>query len=142
MVGKNPRKRFEAVLAGKSEKGIRLLDKMYQRVFESIIPKDERRQEVIPIFCSVMGQILASLEPLHCSASNEMRQHFPLPDECDEVEEVIRPLGSLVTGTTDPQIPVRPLHASFYDFLTDKSRSKTFFVGDSEALPRLGTSPS
>jgi len=137
MVGQNPRKRFEAVLAGKSEKGIRLLDKMYQRILEGIIPEDERRQEVIPIFCSVMGQILASLEPLPCSALNEMRQHFPQADECDEVEEVIRPLGSLLTGTTDPQILVRPLHASFYDFLTDKSRSKTFFVDVSLARRNL-----
>jgi hypothetical protein len=37
-------------------------------------------------------------------------------------------MGSLVTGTADPQTSIRPLHASFYDFPTDKSRSGKFFV--------------
>ena len=136
MVGQDPRKRVEAVLAGTSDEGARLLDNMYRRILEDIIP-EHKRQDAIPIFCSVMGQILVSLEPLPCSALNEMRRHFPLADECEEVEVVIRPLGSLVTGTTDPQIPVRPLHASFYDFLTDESRSKMFFVDVSLAQRNL-----
>lgn len=37
-------------------------------------------------------------------------------------------MGSLVTGTTDLLTPIRPLHTSFYDFLTDKARSDKFFV--------------
>ncbi|KIK46091.1 hypothetical protein CY34DRAFT_76678 [Suillus luteus UH-Slu-Lm8-n1] len=37
-------------------------------------------------------------------------------------------LGSLVSGTSDLHTPIRPLHASFYDFLTDESRSQDFFV--------------
>jgi hypothetical protein len=91
------------------------------------MPEDDRR-DAIPIFRSVMGQILASLEPLSITVLNVMRKHFPRPGERHKVDQVICPLGSLVTGTTDPQIPVRPLHASFYDFLTDQSRSNTFFI--------------
>ena len=56
-----------------------------------------------------------------------MRQHFPCEDERYDVNLVIGKLGSLVTGT-DSTAPVRPLHASFYDFLTDKSRSNEFFI--------------
>jgi len=56
-----------------------------------------------------------------------MRQHFPCEDEHYDVNLVIGKLGSLVTGT-DSTAPVRPLHASFYDFLTDKSRSSEFFI--------------
>jgi len=136
-LGQNPRKRFEAVLAGRSEKGTHLLDQMYRRILERIICEDERRQEAILIFCSVMGQVIASLEPLPCTALAAMRQHFPLASDHYQVEDVIRRLGSLVTGTTDSQIPVRPLHASFYEFLTDKSRSNTFFVDVSLARKNL-----
>jgi len=132
MVGEDSQERFDALLAGKSEKGIHLLDDMYLRILG-----DERRKVDIPIFCSVMGQIIASLEPLPCTALTAMRQHFPLPVDRRKVEQVIRPLGSLVTGTTDPHIPVRPLHASFYDFLTDKTRSNTFFVDVSLAQSNL-----
>ncbi|KAG6330302.1 hypothetical protein ID866_8788 [Astraeus odoratus] len=37
-------------------------------------------------------------------------------------------MGSLLTGATDCFIPIRPLHASFYDFLTDEKRSGPFFI--------------
>ncbi|OJA13993.1 hypothetical protein AZE42_04602, partial [Rhizopogon vesiculosus] len=57
-----------------------------------------------------------------------MRQRFPQVDSDYNVDDVIRPMGSLITGTVDSQIPIRPLHISFYDFLTDKSRSDKFFI--------------
>jgi len=136
MVGQDPQERFEAALAGKSEKGIHLLDKMYRLILGDIMP-DERRQVAIPIFCSVMRQIIASLEPLPRTALNAMRQHFPLAVDRRKVELVICPMGSLVTGTTDPRIPVRPLHASFYEFLTDETRSNAFFVDVSSAESNL-----
>ncbi|KAG2753294.1 WD40 repeat-like protein [Suillus brevipes Sb2] len=126
-VGLGPADRFDAVVTGTSETGTRLLDMMYTRIMEEIMPKHEHR-EAIPVFCSVMGQILASLEPLPMPALKAMRLHFPDRRNRYNVEDVIRSLGSLVTGVTDPQTPIRPLHASFYDFLTDKSRSHDFFI--------------
>ncbi|KAG2738391.1 WD40 repeat-like protein, partial [Suillus brevipes Sb2] len=126
-VGLSPADRFDAVVAGTSETGTRLLDMMYARILEEIVPKNERR-EAMPVFCSVMGQILASLEPLPMPALKVMRLHFPDGRSHYNVENVIRSLGSLMTNITDPQTPIRPLHASFYDFLTDKSRSHDFFV--------------
>ncbi|KAG2747110.1 WD40 repeat-like protein [Suillus brevipes Sb2] len=126
-VGLSPAGRFDAVVAGTSETGTRLLDMMYARILGEIMPKHEHR-EAIPVFCSVMGQILASLEPLPMPALKVMRLHFPDGRSHYDVEDVIRSLGSLVTSVTDPQTPIRPLHASFYDFLTDKSRSHDFFV--------------
>ncbi|OAX30999.1 hypothetical protein K503DRAFT_815941 [Rhizopogon vinicolor AM-OR11-026] len=37
-----------------------------------------------------------------------------------------------MTGTVDSWTPIRPLHASLYDFPTDKSRSDKFFIDVSE----------
>jgi hypothetical protein len=135
-VGLGPADRFDAVVAGTSEKGTRLLDVMYARILREILPEDERR-EAMPVFYSVIGQILASFEPLPMPAFKTMRLHFPGPRNRYNVEDVIRSLGSLVTGVTDPQTPIRPLHASFYDFLTDKSRSHDFFVDRSLAQSDL-----
>jgi len=126
-VGLDPNERFEAVVEGTSAKGTRLLDNMYRRILEEIMPEDER-EEGIAVFRSVMGQILASLEPLSITALKAMRHHFPHDNRYD-VEKVIRTLSSLVTGSA--YSPIRPLHASFYDFLTEKSRSNTFFVDSS-----------
>ncbi|KAG2337995.1 WD40 repeat-like protein [Suillus weaverae] len=126
-VGMDPKGRFNAVVAGVSAKGTRLLDDMYKRVLADIMPEDER-EEGMPIFRSVMGQILASLEPLPMPALTTIRLHFP-EETCDyKMDRVIGPLGSLLTGTSDSHTPIRPLHASFYDFLTDESRSHDFFV--------------
>jgi hypothetical protein len=129
----HPMVRFQAVIAGTSSKGTRLLDDMYDRILQSIIPQDEH-EELIPVFRSMMGQILASLEPLSITALTAMRQHFPLASDHYEVEQVIRSLGSLVTGTTDSHTPIRPLDASFYDFLTDESQSNTFLIGPLASL--------
>ncbi|KAJ8597149.1 hypothetical protein M405DRAFT_780480 [Rhizopogon salebrosus TDB-379] len=131
-VGRGSKSRFEAVVsqaAGKETpvKGTRLLDDMYRCVLGEILPEEDR-EEAIPLFCSVMGQILASQEPLPKAALTAMRSHFPRMDSRYTVDDVIGPMGSLVTGTGDSQTPIRPLHASFYDFLTDKSRSDKFFI--------------
>ena len=45
---------------------------------------------------------------------------------------VLRFLGPLLSGVTDCTVPVRPLHASFSDFLTDQSRSGDYFVAESD----------
>jgi len=134
-VGPRPRTRFDALIAGTSEKGTRLLDVMYRLVLKESMPEDERK-EAIPFFCSVMRQILVLSEPLPTTALTAMRQHFPSEDERYDVNDVIGKLGSLVTGT-DSTAPVRPLHASFYDFLTDKSRSNEFFIDTSLATSDL-----
>ncbi|OJA13985.1 hypothetical protein AZE42_04595, partial [Rhizopogon vesiculosus] len=128
-VGWGPMKHFDVVI-GKAAvdkrpvKGTHLLDEMYQHVLEEIIPDED----AIPLFQSVMGQILASREPLPKTALTSMRQRFPHVDGDYTVDDVIRAMGSLMTGTVDSQTPIRPLHASFYDFLTDKSRSDKFFI--------------
>jgi len=135
IVGPPPRRRFDALVAGTSGKGTHLLDDMYRLVLKESMPEDQR-EDAIPFFCSVMRQILVLSEPLPTTALNAMRQNFPCEDERYDVNLVIGKLGSLVTGT-DSTAPVRPLHASFYDFLTDKSRSNEFFIDASLATSDL-----
>ncbi|KAG2064689.1 WD40 repeat-like protein [Suillus decipiens] len=126
-IGLGPIERFNDVCTGISGTGTQLLDDMYERILTDIIPVKERRQ-AIPVFRSVMGQILASSEPLPMSALTAMRRNFSSAQGRYEVDWVVGPLSSLLSGTTDPHTPIRPLHASFYDFLTDESRSGHFFV--------------
>jgi hypothetical protein len=125
--GVEPMDRFEDLTAGTSESitGAHLLDDMYRRTLSKLIPMDEK---AISRVRSVIAQILGSFEPLSMSALTEMRLCFlGVAGKCN-VKRVIEPLGSLFTGTTDSHTPIRPLHASFYDFLTDESRSGKFFI--------------
>ena len=74
----------------------------------------------------VMGWILATKEPLSISAHSELRG--------DNLVEFILPqLGSFLSGVDQRHIPIRPLHASFFDFLTDPNRStETYHVDPSQ----------
>jgi hypothetical protein len=76
----------------------------------------------------VMGQILGTAEPIPLASLNAMRRHFPDERDHYEVEVVVKGLGSLLGGTTNSSTPIRPLHASFRDFLTDRECSGEFFV--------------
>jgi hypothetical protein len=133
VVGATPMKRFKDLLVGPPEK-IHLLDTMYYHILTDMIPEDEH---AVTMFRSVMGQILASLEPLSMAALTSMRLCFPREDDHYDVKSVIGKLGSLFTGTTDSHTPIRPVHASFYDFLTDESRSDKFFVDTPSAQSDL-----
>ncbi|KAJ8590994.1 hypothetical protein M405DRAFT_895222, partial [Rhizopogon salebrosus TDB-379] len=123
----DPMDRFNAVISGASESdaGTRLLDHTYGHILRESLPDDK---QTFTRFRSVMGQILASLEPPSMAMLTAMRLRFPGVASGYEVRQVIVSLGSLFTGTMDSDTLIRPLHKSFYDFLTNKSRSGKFFV--------------
>jgi len=129
-LSRSPRRNFNALVTGTSGNGIRLLDDMYRRTLAEIIPEDDH-EEAMPLFRSVMGQILASREPLSKDALMAMRLHFVAAAQNYNVDDVIGPMSSLVTGTANSGVPIRPLHGSFYEFLTDESRSHRFFIDTS-----------
>jgi len=56
--------------------------------------------------------------------------HFPHKDDCFAVA-LILDYGSLLSGLTNPKKPVRLLHFSFHDFLTDQLQTGDYFVGES-----------
>ncbi|OJA16893.1 hypothetical protein AZE42_12246 [Rhizopogon vesiculosus] len=122
--GVEPMDRFDDVTAG-FKTGTRLLDDMYVQILAEIMPQDKK---AIARVSSVMGQILASFEPLSMASLTAMRLQFPGEARDYKIEWVIKPLGLLFTGTTDSHSPIRPRHPSFYEFLTDKLRSGKFFV--------------
>jgi hypothetical protein len=80
-----------------------------------------------------MGQILGTAEPLPLGSLNATRHHFPKKEDLFDVKLMVKCMSSLLSGTTNPDSPIRPLHASFRDFLTDKPCSGEFFVDLSKA---------
>ncbi|KAG1896110.1 WD40 repeat-like protein [Suillus fuscotomentosus] len=124
---------FNDIVSRDGVKREHLLYDMYDLILKQIIPKDEHadpelRQTQLAMFHSVIGQILGTAEPLPLNSLDAMRSHFTDESKYYEVKDIIEHMGSLLSGTTDPSMPIRPLHASFRDFLTDQSHSKEFFV--------------
>jgi hypothetical protein len=103
------------------------LDALYSEVLGQTF--DVEDSIVMSRFKLVMGRILATKEPLSISAHSELRDDDDPPDL---VELVVQFLGALLSGVNQQDIPVRALHASFLDFLTDESRSKSYYVDPSQ----------
>jgi len=102
------------------------LDALYSEVLHQAF--DGEDDDAMSRFKLVMGRILATKEPLSISAHSELRGNG---EPADLVELILPLLGSLLSGVDQPNIPIRPLHASFFDFLTDQNRSKTYYVDPS-----------
>ncbi|TDL19768.1 WD40 repeat-like protein [Rickenella mellea] len=110
------------------------LDPLYLAILKQLFPPN-----VMPRFRSVMGQIMAAFEPLSVDALAEMRYAANADDKFnskssfkDVVTSIVKFMGSLLSGASDDFIPVRALHTSFRDFLTDPLRSEEFFVNEHE----------
>ena len=127
--GKCVKERFSSVTEHVSREGKSLLDAMYHTILESAVSK---RPTALARFCSVMRQVLYTLEPLPVDGLGTMRRHFAHKHSNFNVVIVLYFLGPLLSGVTDYTMPVRPLHASFSDFLTDQSRSGDYFVGEAD----------
>ncbi|KIN95570.1 hypothetical protein M404DRAFT_1007350 [Pisolithus tinctorius Marx 270] len=120
------KERFNNIMRFRS--GGELLDVMYRAILEDTIHGDEI---MLTRFRSIMQQIISTLEPLHMDALNKMRSHFPAEEDHCDMTTILESMAPLLSGVTDRSSPVRPLHASFYDFLIDPARSQTYFVGES-----------
>ena len=120
---------FHEIMSHAPGDGRTLLDEMYITFLKDLLRgSDDRR-----VFCSVMRQILWLEEPLPISALDYMRDRFPREDDCYPVGFILNSMASLLAGANEVSTPVRPLHASFYDFLLEEKRSKEFFVQQSDA---------
>jgi hypothetical protein len=133
---------YSAVVSRDPAERSMLLHSMYDLILTNIMPRDtsthvrhppKLRLTKLARFRSVMGQILGTAEPLPLASLNAMRRHFPSKEDNFDMELVVKSMGSLLSGITNPDSPIRPLHASFRDFLTDSLSSGEFFIDISKA---------
>jgi NACHT domain len=111
----------------RGQTGQGLLDNLYEGVLEEYFKSPEART----VFRSIMGQILAVVQPLSIDSLIALRQHASKddPDDSDRVVGILSYLGSLLSNVTpsDRTGLIVPLHISFRDFLTSK-KSDIFYV--------------
>jgi NACHT domain len=115
------------------------LDNLYEQVLKEYF----KSPEVQGIFRSVMGQLLAAVQPFSVNSLITLRLYAPKddPDDSELVLEVLSYLGSLLRNVTPSNrtLPIIPLHTSFYDFLTSK-KSHLFYVDLDDAHHQLAHS--
>ncbi|KAI0031756.1 WD40-repeat-containing domain protein [Vararia minispora EC-137] len=123
-------RRIGAVIHGSDSS----LDSLYSSVLHGIFPSSD--QAVILRFRSVMAQILCASQPLSIHTLQSIRSSATVGKKGD-VLVVVRYMGALLSGISDPTSPIRPLHTSFRDFLIESSRSGTWHVSLEEGHPTM-----
>ena len=123
--GGMPKEAFDEIMSHTPGSGRILLDELYTTFLKDLIRGSDARRVV---FCSVMRQILWLKEPLPIIALNSLRVKFPRKDDHYPVNCVLDSMAPLLAGVTNESTPVRPLHASFYDFLLHEERSREFCI--------------
>jgi hypothetical protein len=128
VAGLTVKERFEAIITHDKGYHVPLLDSMYKLTLEGIFPVNQDKRP-LDRFRSVMEQILGMVEPLPLASLKSLRHYF-ISEDLQEIDinTIVKPLGALLSGTTDSSTVVRPLHASFSEFLTDKDRSGEYFI--------------
>jgi AAA ATPase domain len=115
------------------------LDDLYDEVLKSYFKPHEAQI----LFRSIMGQLVAAVEPLSLDSLTSLRRHSPIddPEDSRPVVEMLSRLGSLLSSvtSTDQRHPIVPLHTSFRDFLTSK-KSDVFYVDIGESHHQLALS--
>ncbi|KAH9016720.1 hypothetical protein EDB84DRAFT_712601 [Lactarius hengduanensis] len=102
------------------------LDELYKEVLEGYFTREISQRR----FRSVVGQLIASFEPLSIRSLTALRHASDNPSDGDAVVILLRRLGSLLSNVNSPDenLPIVPLHTSFRDFLTTKEKSGNFYV--------------
>jgi hypothetical protein len=122
--GLDPVEQMDILLSSTSRSThVNRLDQLYSEILNHNF--NTENATFMKRFESVMSMVLLAREPLSISSLKKLRFE---EDPANAVELIIRPLGSLLTGVADESSPVRPLHTSFRDFLTDKSRGGIFYI--------------
>ncbi|KAG6331632.1 hypothetical protein ID866_7457 [Astraeus odoratus] len=116
---------FDEVMSHESKEG-NLLDGMYKAILEIAIGK---KSIALKWFHSVMQQILSTFKLVPMHTLDAMQGVFPNKVDHYKVMVILQFMGTLLSGVIDGTKPICPLHASFYDFLTDASQSGDYFVG-------------
>ena len=104
-----------------------LLDELYKEVLEGYF-KDPKAWD---LFRSVIGQLIASIEPLTIRSLIPLQQHASHDKGTYAVVTgLLSRLGPLLSddNSSDKNLPIIALHTSFHDFLTNKDRSGKFYV--------------
>ena len=103
------------------------LDDLYKEVLEGYFTHPETRL----LFRSVVGQLIATFEPLSFRSLTTLRGVTSNDDgDADSVAVMLGRLGSLFSNVNSPDstLPIIPLHTSFRDFLINKEKSGDFCI--------------
>lgn len=114
-LGVNPHERLTLMLI--QGEGLTGIYSLYTLILKQKFPRDEKRVRAAK---SILAKVLAASEPLSMAVLKALCID---DEECQMVDLVIPYLRSVLTVRGGGLTPIRPIHTSFRDFLTNPSLS-------------------
>ncbi|EIN05918.1 tricorn protease domain 2-containing protein, partial [Punctularia strigosozonata HHB-11173 SS5] len=126
--------RFEAVVGSvsasqQSDVQYHNLDSLYHLVLSRLFKSGPSIR-----FKRILGRVLAVREPLSIEALKGLHGEDEGPEW---TKNLLSLMGSLLYGVSQAETPIRPLHGSFREFLTDGTRSGPYCVDLDDADDKL-----
>jgi hypothetical protein len=121
-------------------KNLRGLDQLYFGILQGIFEGDNGLKDDDPFWCRfnlVMGCVLAARELLSVAALQKLCYKA---ESGTEVQDIVGPMGALLSLPIQESDPVTLLHTSFRDFLTDHSQSGRYYIDTSSSDSSLALS--
>jgi hypothetical protein len=115
----HPDRKLSTILYERNLSGVSMDDKMDTLYSEVLSTCDWADEDFVHGYHLLMGAIMTAKAPLSSIALKSLhRQHAEL-----DIDGVLRPLGSLLTGLFNQDQPIHILHLSFRDFITCRAQS-------------------
>jgi hypothetical protein len=132
----NHDKLLKLVLSNPAQvEGQKSVDALYSTVLDNLLDWDDEAE--VKKYYLIIGTMVAAKTPLSAKAITALHK-IDDPSLSWDAIDFVRPLSSLLSGTSNDTAPLRPLHKSFDDFLTDDKRSgKHFFIDKERHSGRL-----
>ncbi|KIL60189.1 hypothetical protein M378DRAFT_14351 [Amanita muscaria Koide BX008] len=138
--GLSEKERFDDLMSRTEREGVELLDNMYNVILKEILG-EQPQERVLGRFRSVMRHVLFTMEPLPLDPLILLHRSIQNGDNHYDAEAtILRPMASVLAGVHNRFTPIRPLHSSFHDFLTNQDWSGQFFVDEADANHDLALS--
>ena len=136
----NPRAKLSALISKSERQGlpaIRKMDDLYTAILEAC--GDWQDSDFLEDYDIVMGAIMAAKRPLSLAALKDLHMGGQLESAFPKL--LLERFGSVLVGYQDDQEPIRILHVSFREFITDRAnnnrRTRKFYISEKEHSQRL-----
>ncbi|KAF7971103.1 hypothetical protein HWV62_22104 [Athelia sp. TMB] len=134
----HPRKKLRALLAKSPQEGFapdKTMDSLYATVLAACGEWDDA--DFVEDYGLVMGAIMAAKRPLSLTALRALHESIQELSPGD----LLARFGSVLVGFRDPDQPIRILHLSFREFITDRAANgdgtRQFYISEAAHSSRL-----
>ncbi|KAF7970394.1 hypothetical protein HWV62_24266 [Athelia sp. TMB] len=134
----NPRKKLRALLSHPSQESFttdKKMDNLYTTVLAACGDWDDA--DFLDDYDIVMGAIMAAKRPLSLTALQALHESIQYLSP----QDLLKKFGSVLVGFRDPSEPIRILHLSFREFVTDRAANvegtRKFYISEASHSSRL-----